>query len=601
MEMLRSFFMMVAAVLVATAAVSNAQVVNGCGVQPSTINFLGSLAGRQLGFYLGLSFTSYCSKTTMNVKVTNFTVGGGGLSAPAAAGLCSNQDIGAMSRPWLPAEGTDVNGDNIYQCNVGDKSRSALQIDAAIGALVIIVRKGTMADTCLAKLSGLTIAQLRAIYSGTTAPKFSDLDPSCPQTSIRGIGPLSASDAGVLFSNVAGFTTYSPRYESYANDIGVQTNTVNDCVGIISLSLLRLGEMNGNVRAISIQNENGRFVAPTALEIGTVHDDGKTSDAGHNHDNGEASEYPLAYRLYFNLFEGTLAKTRPFLDYVLSNAGTAAIVVNGLVPIPLLERLEMRSRLGLAASKPPSSGGVCFPGIATVQVEGKGTVELSTLKIGDSVKVSANKFDRVYSFGHFDADVVFNEYLSIHVGPELALDVSPSHLVFTSSGSIPASQVRVGDEMRLGANSDVLKVTKIETVTRLGAFAPFTYSGTMVVNGFIVSSYVTLDSENEILSGLMHWMGHLIVAPRRLFCRLSFENCRRETYNDEGIATWVAPLNDVSQWLVHQHAVIMILGLLPAISVAIILAILESTALLIAVCAIAVVAVSMRKPKKMGV
>jgi ABC-type phosphate transport system substrate-binding protein len=597
-------------VVLQLAMVSNAQV-STCGPQPSTINFLGSLDGRRLGFFMALSFQSFCPQSTINVKVTNFTssASGAGLSAPAGEGLCTDQDIGGMSRPWLSTEATDSNNDFVYQCVIGNKARSSIQVDVAIGALVLIVRRGTATDTCLAKLTGLTMVQLKNIFSSDTVtpPKFSDLDPSCPATTIKITGPPPGSDAAFLFRSVAGFASYHPRYDPRANDIGVQTNTVESSLGIISYSLFKNGENNGNVRAISIQNENGRFVAPTAVELGTTHNDGKTSDLGHNHDKGRASEYPLAYRLYFNVLQSSLAKTRPFLEYVLSAAGTSAIAVNALVALPASERVVMRARLGLGVPTPaptmaPGGGGivVCFPGSATVEVQDKGMTKLSDLKIGDSVKVAENKFDRVYSFGHYDADVVVDQYLAIHAGLELPLEVSPNHLVFTktSPGAIAASKIQVGDELHLGsANSASATVTKIETVTRRGAYAPFTHAGTVVVNGVIASSYVSLDDENAVLSGMAHWLAHLLVAPRRLMCQHVFKRCLNETYNSEGIATWVAPFHKVSEWLVHQHAAILIVSLVPALLVTSVFYAFEFNAFLMVVTLGIVATQSIRKSK----
>jgi hypothetical protein len=239
-----------------------------------------------------------------------------------------------------------------------------------------------------------------------------------------------------------------------------------------------------------------------------------------------------------------------------------------------------------------------------VEVQGKGMTELSNLKIGDSVKVSENKFEQVYSFGHYDADVVVDQYLAIHAGGhKLPLEISPNHLVFTkaSPGAIPASKVQVGDEMRLGSASGAATatVTKIETVTRCGAFAPFTRSGTVVVNGFVSSNYVSLDDENDMLSGtMMHWLAHLMVAPRRLLCQHSFKTCSHETYNAEGIATWVAPFHKVSKWLVHQHAAILIMSLVPAVMVASVSYAFEYTAFLVVVALGLLAALSIRKSKK---
>ena len=66
------------------------------------------------------------------------------------------------------------------------------------------------------------------------------------------------------------------------------------------------------------------------------------------------------------------------------------------------------------------------------------------------------------------------------------MEISHDRLVFVRTNvvarrSIPASSVVVGDE--LFTSDGAAKVTKIARITRRGAFAPFTGSGTLVVNG----------------------------------------------------------------------------------------------------------------------
>ena len=56
--------------------------------------------------------------------------------------------------------------------------------------------------------------------------------------------------------------------------------------------------------------------------------------------------------------------------------------------------------------------------------------------------------------------------------------------------------VGVGDKLLMGAGG-VIKVTKIATVNRQGAFAPFTESGTIVVSDILASSYVSLQEEQS--------------------------------------------------------------------------------------------------------
>lgn len=117
------------------------------------------------------------------------------------------------------------------------------------------------------------------------------------------------------------------------------------------------------------------------------------------------------------------------------------------------------------------------------------------------------------------------------------------------------------------------------------------------MNGFVASNYVSMDEENEVLSGKSHWLTHLLVAPRRLLCQHSSKMCSHETYNAEGIAPWVAPFHKASQWLVDQNAAILVVSLVPDISVALIASMLESTAILLAAIAGVATLLSRRKSK----
>lgn len=78
------------------------------------------------------------------------------------------------------------------------------------------------------------------------------------------------------------------------------------------------------------------------------------------------------------------------------------------------------------------------------------------------------------------------------------LEVSPNHLVYTLEDNyILAKDVRVGDSLVKINSADAnslfeevyLQVTSIETVELFGAYAPLTKTGTLLVNGFYVTSF----------------------------------------------------------------------------------------------------------------
>lgn len=170
---------------------------------------------------------------------------------------------------------------------------------------------------------------------------------------------------------------------------------------------------------------------------------------------------------------------------------------------------------------------------------------MSQLQVGDHVRVNANgEYQRVYTFGHRDEDLS-SEFLQFLPSK---LELSPSHMVLVerkagdSSGialslsgrnyaMMPASLVGVGDILVRVVNSDEERmysreaVTAIRKVVRKGAFAPFTPSGTIVVNGVIASSYVSLQENSHVLSiqGIpttfsIQWLSHNFLTIHRLWC-----------------------------------------------------------------------------------
>mmetsp|Transcript_16882 Transcript_16882/g.24983 ORF Transcript_16882/g.24983 Transcript_16882/m.24983 type:complete len:574 (-) Transcript_16882:97-1818(-) len=232
----------------------------------------------------------------------------------------------------------------------------------------------------------------------------------------------------------------------------------------------------------------------------------------------------------------------------------------------------------------PSSGGLpfCFSPENDVIVADKGRVPMNELKIGDMVQTGGGKFSRIYSFGHY-APNSKSEYLQLHVeNRNIPLEITKDHMVFVETrGTVPAFAVSVGDSL-LVADSNVAKVKKITTVNRVGAFAPFTESGTIVVNGVLASSYVSLQEDEsgslvvggtKILS--MHWLAHALQAPHRLICHLSTSFCDNETYTKEGISHWVHGPLIFSKWLLRQPSLLLGIASIPLLLLGMAMQILE--------------------------
>lgn len=119
-----------------------------------------------------------------------------------------------MTRNFRDSEASTTNGYG-YDCVGSD--RNVIQIETATQGLTVAVKKGALAEKCIEKLGGLTIDQLRWMFSnfveadlrdngwsddavlnsdGNPNTKYwSELmdDPACPETQIKIVGPDSLS------------------------------------------------------------------------------------------------------------------------------------------------------------------------------------------------------------------------------------------------------------------------------------------------------------------------------------------------------------------------------------------------------------------------
>jgi hypothetical protein len=211
-------------------------------------------------------------------------------------------------------------------------------------------------------------------------------------------------------------------------------------------------------------------------------------------------------------------------------------------------------------TNPPANddgvGGSCFSSGVTVQVLSKGSIAMKDLEVGDQVLVSgsttaASKYEPVYAFGHLDrtkTEKFLQIYTTTGVEP---LEITRRHLVFLDGHPYPiaASSLQVGDVLQGDTH---VSITKIATITRRdGIYAPLTPSGTLLVNGIRVSSYVSVQQEgsgeeyvdlaNEVSLPLsQHELCHAFLSPLRLICMWGVPKSRVcESYTIDGKHVWV--------------------------------------------------------------
>jgi len=221
----------------------------------------------------------------------------------------------------------------------------------------------------------------------------------------------------------------------------------------------------------------------------------------------------------------------------------------------------------------PAFGALCFSSENKVLVANKGYVSMKHLEIGDMVQVGVEKFSPIYSFGHYSHDSKA-EYLQLYLdNQKIPLEISKDHMVFSKThGPVPAFGISIGDylvTMSGEGKTTTGKVKAIKKVNRIGAFAPFTETGTIVVSGVLASNYVSLQYQDKsgsfVVAGgtevvSMQWLAHAFQIPHRLFCRgkgINSSYCSKEKYTKEGISYWVYAPFIIFRWSLQQHVTIL--------------------------------------------
>lgn len=140
---------------------------------------------------------------------------------------------------------------------------------------------------------------------------------------------------------------------------------------------------------------------------------------------------------------------------------------------------------------PESSEGVCFPGNATVMLEGGVRREMRHLQIGDRVLVGAGVFSTVFMFTH-RTEQVKNTFVTITVmddgGVMSVVSLTPSHFIYCNSRLVEAKNVRRGDVLYLGDGEKAI-VVAVGWSFLDGLYNPQTLVGDIVVNGVWASTY----------------------------------------------------------------------------------------------------------------
>merc|ERR1711862_7669 len=144
----------------------------------------------------------------------------------------------------------------------------------------------------------------------------------------------------------------------------------------------------------------------------------------------------------------------------------------------------------------PKSGGSCFGPTNTIETK-EGIKTLCELRIGDLIRTSSGDHHTDFTefLGWLDRQRSSPaEMLQIFTSDNYpAVTLSGSHLVFTANTTKCAGVLVPGDTLlhRDGEQVKEQEISMIKTSMESGYWAPLTRSGTLLVNGYLMSCYAS--------------------------------------------------------------------------------------------------------------
>ena len=337
-----------------------------------------SIAGSSTVLPLAEAWAEHYQEACDGISIT---VESGG-SSSGAGRVCANSakgtpvDIGDMSRDWKATEANRGDDGYTMDCLVGDTTRSARQIVVAMDGLSVVMKKGGAAETCVNGMGGLTVDQLRWMFSAETSAeltadgldmsvvtpngdnddtthKWSELSASCPDAEIALAYPDAASGTyEYFFEEILHEAEQGFRAGQQSSDDNVLVNAlVGDETAIGYFGYAYYVENLATLTAAAVENSAGNMVAPSADSV---------ADGTYN---------PLSRPLFMNLLvdDASLAKTVPFLEFGFGDGGDLLVNSVGYVALTADQQAEMENRLaGKETVVCGPSGSISIAGSSTV-------------------------------------------------------------------------------------------------------------------------------------------------------------------------------------------------------------------------------------------
>ena len=186
------------------------------------------------------------------------------------------------------------------------------------------------------------------------------------------------------------------------------------------------------------------------------------------------------------------------------------------------------------------------------------------------------RYEKIYAFAHYKRNSDSpTDFYRLHTFPynrmRKPLEITGQHMVYLHGKQNPirADSLKVGDVLR-GDHYTGLTVTKIQRVKRYDNYAPLTPHGTILVDGIVASSYISLqkNAREHIELGESGFevrisqrvMVHMFLSPFRNYC-LGFSSDLCRTYNDDGLPPYVAFGLKLADWGIAQDVLVQLVAL----------------------------------------
>ena len=292
--------------------------------------------------------------------------GGSGVGASAVCSTSNDHvDIGSMSRTFKPIEATLESGTRYFSCKPSDIVLTQMPI--AMDGVTLIVARGGDADRCVQSIGGLSVAQLRWIYSDWSESdlvysQFGGLD-------LSSVTPNNDDD-GVREWKDLGDTSDCLDQEISLWGPDLQSGTYEYFGEMVFCTKCFAGERDYPVEAFASQRGNGyqnsandnvivNGVSQDGAAIGffgysyyeahqsVLHSVPISANLTHGATDGieavihpsvssikNQTYFPLSREIYLNIDNSSWAKVLPFMEFGYSPRGQEIISEVGFVPLP---------------------------------------------------------------------------------------------------------------------------------------------------------------------------------------------------------------------------------------------------------------------------